>query len=128
MRAPVRSGDLDTAATELTGDFAQRLETSLRAADRYRRRRHLFDRLRLVLPAVLLVGPLVAWRLMQASPNGVHVVIDTVAWLAFYLDVGVHIDSALLAYGSLQAVPSVVGVALGILLAARLLWYRRDDA
>jgi hypothetical protein len=41
--------------------------------------------------------------------------------------VGVHVDSAVLAYGNLQAIPSIVGVTLAVLLATRLLWYPRDD-
>ena len=87
----------------------------------------MISRFRVALPVALLIGPLIAWRLMLASPDGVHVMIDTVAWLAFLLDVGVHIDSAVLAYSNLQAVPSIVGMALAVLLAARLLWYPRND-
>ena len=125
MQAPVDSVDRE-AAIELPADFAQRLESSLRNADRERRRLHVIDRLRFVLPLVMLIGPLVAWRLMQVSTSGAHVMIDSLAWLAFILDVGVHADSAVLAYGHLQAVPSIVGIALGVLVAARLLWYPRD--
>jgi hypothetical protein len=127
MPAPVEFGERESLAVELPADFAQRLESSLQAADRGRRRRHLTARLRVALPLVLLVGPLVAWRLMQASPDGVHVMIDTLAWLAFLLDVGVHIDSAVLKYSNLQAIPSIVGMALAVLFALRLLWYPRDD-
>jgi hypothetical protein len=112
---------------ELPSDFTQRLESSLQAADRERRRRHLVARLRVALPVILLIGPLIAWRLMLASPDGVHVVIDTLAWLAFLLDVGVHVDSAVLAYSNLQAIPSIVGMALAVLFAVRLLWYPRND-
>ena len=125
MQAPADSVERE-AAIELPADFAQRLEASLRDADRERRRLHLVDRLRFVLPLVLLIGPLVAWRLMQVSASGAHVMIDSLAWLAFILDVGVHVDSAVLAYVRLQAVPSIVGAALGVLLAVRLLWYPRD--
>ena len=127
MQAPVHSVDREAAPVELPADFAQRLEASLLDADRDRRRLHQIDRLRFLLPLVLLIGPLVAWRLMLASPSGPHMVIDTLAWLTFILDVGVHLDSAVLAYGHLQAIPSIVGVALAVLLAARLLWYPRDD-
>jgi uncharacterized Tic20 family protein len=126
MQAPVHSVERETVPIELPADFAQRLESSLREADRERRRLHAIDRLRYVLPLVLLIGPLVAWRLMQISASGSHVVIDTLAWLAFILDVGVHVDSAVLTYGSLQAIPSIVGIALGIMVAARLLWNPRD--
>ncbi len=125
MQAPVDSVEREVAI-ELPADFAQRLEASLRDADRERRRLHVVDRLRFVLPLILLIGPLVAWRLMQVSASGAHVMIDSLAWLAFILDVGVHLDSAVLTYGGLQAVPSIVGVALGVLVAARLLWYPRD--
>jgi uncharacterized Tic20 family protein len=127
MQAPVHSAEPEVAPIELPADFSQRLEASLRDADRERRRLHLVDRLRLLLPLVLLIGPLIAWRLMLVSPSGSHVMIDTLAWLTFILDVGVHVDSAVLAYGNLQAIPSIVGVALAVLLAARLLWYPRDD-
>jgi hypothetical protein len=127
MPARVHSGERETMAMELPADFVQRLEPSLQAADRERRRRHLIARLRVALPVALLIGPLIAWRLMLASPHGVHVMIDTLAWLAFLLDVGVHIDSAVLSYSNLQAVPSIVGIALALLLAFRLLWYPRND-
>lgn len=126
MPTQIRSGEPETAAMELPADFGQRLETALRAADRERRRRHLISRLRYALPIALLVGPLFAWRLMLASPNGAHLVIDTLAWLAFLLDVGVHVDSAVLTYTNLQAIPSIVGIALALLLAVQLLWYPRN--
>lgn len=127
MPAPVHSGERETASQGLPADFGQRLESSLRAADRERRRHHLLSSFRVALPVVLLIGPLVAWRLMLASPDGVHVMIETLAWLAFLLDIGVHIDSAVLTYSGLQAIPSIVGVALAVLLAVRLLWYPRTD-
>jgi hypothetical protein len=126
MPAPVPTVEREVTPIELHADFAQRLEASLRDADRERRRLHVIDRLRFMLPLALLIGPLVAWRLMLVSPSGAHVVIDTLAWLTFILDIGVNIDSAVLAYGNLQAVPSIVGVALAVLLATRLLWYPRD--
>jgi hypothetical protein len=127
MPASVHSGERESMSVELPADFVQRLEPSLRAADRERRRRHLVARLRVALPVALLIGPLIAWRLVLASPDGVHVMIDTLAWLAFLLDIGVHIDSAVLSYSSLQAIPSIVGMALAVLLAVRLLWYPRTD-
>jgi uncharacterized Tic20 family protein len=127
MPAPAHSGEREIEEVELPADFAQRLESSLQAADRERRRRQVMARLAVALPVVLLIGPLIAWRLMLASPDGVHVMIESLAWLAFLLDVGVHIDSAVLTYVNLQAVPSVVGVALAVLLAAQLLWYPRND-
>ncbi len=128
MPAPVLSGERSATTVELPSNFGDRLESSLPSADRERRRRQVFTRLRFALPVVLLVGPLVAWRLMLASPSGAHVVIDALAWVAFLLDMGVHIDSAILTYSHLQAVPSIVGTALAVLFAVRLLWYPRDDA
>lgn len=127
MPAPAHSGEREIEEVELPADFAQRLESSLQAADRERRRRQVMARLAVALPVVLLIGPLIAWRLMLASPDGVRVMIESLAWLAFLLDVGVHIDSAVLTYVNLQAVPSIVGVALAVLLAAQLLWYPRND-
>jgi hypothetical protein len=59
---------------------------------------------------------------MLASPDGLRVAIDALAWLTFLLDVGVHVDTAILTYTHMQAIPSVVGVALAVLLGVGLLW------
>jgi hypothetical protein len=99
----------------LADDFSDRLEGFLRDADSGRRRRLWYRRLRSVLPVVLLVGPLVGWRLMYASPDGVHASIDALAWVTFLLDVGIHVDTALLTYLDLSLLPTIVG---GLLLLA----------
>jgi hypothetical protein len=106
---------------ELREDFASRLDSSLARADRERRRHLIIARLQALLPIVLLVGPIVGWRLMLASPDGPHVTINALAWIAFLLDVGVHLDTTLLASLGLQALPSIVGVLIFILVTATLL-------
>src|SRR5436309_15412100 len=112
-----------TAEPSLPADFAQRLEGSLRLADQERRRRRLLNRAGVLLPIVLLVGPLVAWRLMLASPAGEKVTIAALAWLTFLLDVGVHVDTAVLSYLGLTALPSIIGV---LLLALISVWPLTD--
>ncbi len=123
----IHPGENSDLAEKLAGDFTQRLEASLRAADRERVKHRRISRVGRILPLLLLVGPLVAWRLMEVSPDGVHVVINTVAWTAFLLDVGVHIDSAVLTSLNLQAVPTIVGVALALVLAIQFLWFTRNQ-
>jgi hypothetical protein len=102
-------------------DFSQRLEAFLAEADTERRRVLWVQRIRRLLPAVLLVGPLLGWRLMVTTGTGSHVVVHALAWLTFLLDVGVHIDTAVLSYLGLRALPSVVGCLLFVLLAFSLL-------
>jgi hypothetical protein len=110
----------------LAPDFTARLEEALAGADRDRRRRALLQRVRAFLPLVLLVGPIVGWRLMLASPDGVHVGIDTLAWITAVLDVGVHIDASVLSYLGLQALPSIVGFLLFVLVTLTLLGHRGE--
>jgi hypothetical protein len=105
----------------LDPDFTARLETRLGAADRDRRRYVLWRRLRSLLPLVLLVGPIVGWRLMLSFPDGVHVTIAALAWIAFVLDIGVHLDTSLLNYLGLSALPSVVGGLILVVLTGLLL-------
>jgi hypothetical protein len=112
----------------LAEDFSQRLETALRSADQRRWRLRTARRAKATLPWLLLIGPLVAWRLTQASPDGVHVGIGAVAWIAFLLDVGVHADTVLLSYLGLQALPSIVGVVLLLLVTGWLLSTPRGRA
>lgn len=105
----------------LPADFADRLERSLRSADHERRRRTWYRRARALLPIILLVGPIIGWRLMLASPDGVHVGIAALAWTTFAVDVGVHVDTALLSYLGLSQLPTVVGAVLLVLLTGWLL-------
>lgn len=113
---------------ELNPDFVDRLASSLDKADRYRRRHLLVKRGRSVLLAILLLGPLVAWHLTYTSPQGAHVVVDVLAWLALFLDVGVHLDTSLLAFLGLQALPAVVGVLLFLLVTVTLLWQEQPKS
>jgi hypothetical protein len=82
----------------LPADFAERLEQALDRADRRRRKRAWYRRSASLLPVLLLIGPIIAWRLMSASPDGVHVGIAALAWVTFLLDVGVHLDTSVLTY------------------------------
>jgi len=78
----VHLDDRDPAmSTELTSDFAARLETSLRSADSERRRHALRGRLATWIPVMLLVGPLFAWLLTSASPGGEHVAVNALVSL-----------------------------------------------
>lgn len=110
----------------LPTDFADRLERSLPAADSERRRRAWTSKLRRFLPLVLLVGPLVAWRLMLSTPDGVHVTVAALAWTTFVLDLGVHVDTSVLSYLGLAQLPSIVGALLMIILTVSLLWQAKE--
>jgi hypothetical protein len=113
-----------TSDEHLGSEFVDRLTQSLDGADRARSRRAWIRRLRATLPIVLLVGPIVGWRLMLSSPDGMHVAIGTLSWVAFVLDIGVHADASLLSSLSLQWLPTVMGVLLFVLVAITLLWER----
>lgn len=113
---------LQVERAELTPDFVQRLERSLATADQERRRRVWYRRIRALLPLILLVGPIVGWRLMLASPDGVHVAIAALAWVTFALDVAVHTDTSLLDYLGLRELPVVVGGLLFVLVSVSILW------
>lgn len=112
---------LSQKAPELHDDFLERLEASLVHAEQERRRHNALERVRPVLPLGLLVGSLAAWKLLFVSGASVHVVISALAWLTFVLDVGVHINTGILAYLNLQALPSVVGLLLLVLVTFGLL-------
>jgi hypothetical protein len=108
----IRSDSTDRSDIRLDDDFSVRLEHALHDADAVRRRRTMRSWLARVAFAGLLVGPLIAWRLIGTTPGGEHVVVDALVWLTFLLDVGVHVDSSTLAYLHLQFVPVIVGLLL----------------
>ncbi len=110
----------------LPSDFTDRLERSLPAADDERRRRVWIARLKRALPFILLIGPLIAWRLTLSTPDGVHIVIAALAWITFVLDLGVHMDTSMLSYLGLVELPSIVGALLTFMLAVSLLWESKD--
>jgi hypothetical protein len=110
----------------LPPDFTERLQRSLAAADGERQRRLWLRRARNALPLVLLVGPLLAWRLMLSTPDGTHVAVGALAWTAFLLDLGVHVDTSLLSFLGLSQLPSIVGALLMVMLTATLLWEESD--
>jgi|SRR5579884_1370242 len=116
-----------TRDAQLGADFTQRLRGSLESADRRRRRRAVVARLRLALPAVLLVGPVLAWHLMNIAPGSFAIVVGLLAQWMLVLNVGVHVDTSLLRYLGLQALPSVVGVLLLIVITGWLLAGPRND-
>jgi hypothetical protein len=122
--------DMDTTERTYSGpapDFAARLEDALTRADRDRRRMLWLRRLRAALPVVLLIGPVIGWRLILVSPDGVHIGVDTLAWITAILDVGVHLDSTILSYLGLQALPSIVGFLLFVLVTVTLLGSGKED-
>lgn len=116
----VRTGPAQQESA-LTTDFSQRLEVSLRRADQSRRWRIVLRRVKSLLPLLLLISPIVGWRLMLASPDGLHVTIGALAWLTSLLDIAVHVDSVILLYLGLQALPSVVGILLLVVITGWLL-------
>lgn len=107
----------------LPADFADRLEDALAGADRTRRKRAWSRRLVSLLPIVLLIGPVVGWRLTDSTGGGVHVVIAALAWVTFLLDVGVHVDTSILSYLGLAQLPTIVGV---VILAVLTFWLLSD--
>jgi hypothetical protein len=109
------------SAPSLDPEFSVRIESILTTADRERRRHQLWQRVQRALPLALLVGPLVAWRLILVVPGSAHVAIDALAWTAFVLDVGVHVDTAVLSALGWRALPTIVGVLLLILVSVSLL-------
>jgi hypothetical protein len=111
----------------LPADFADRLEEALEGADRSRRKRAWYRRVLALLPVVLLVGPIVGWRLMGSTPDGVHVVIAALAWVTFLLDVGVHVDTSMLSYLGLTQLPTIVGGLILIVLTVWLLSEKGGD-
>lgn len=111
---------------ELDEGFTKRLELALPAADHTRRRRVIRARIARFVPVLLLIAPVIGWRLILTSPDGVHVTISALAWLTFLLDVGVHVDASLLGYLGLQALPSIAGALLLVLIAAWVLTSPRD--
>lgn len=114
------------AEPKLDDSFTRRLELALPAADHKRKRRIARERIVRFIPFVLLIAPVIGWRLMLTSPDGVHVTITALAWVTFLLDVGVHVDASLLRYLDLQALPSIVGGLLLIVIAAWVLTSPRD--
>lgn len=108
-------------AETLGSDFGWKLETALRAADQERRRRALMRRVRKLVLVLLLAAPVLGWQLTLAFPDGFHIAITALAWLAFILDVGVHLDSSFLSYLGLQAIPAIVGLLLLAMVTAWLL-------
>jgi hypothetical protein len=115
-------------ASELPSDFAARLEASLQVADSERRRRALRARLAALVPVVLLAGPLLAWLLTSATPGGEHVAVDGLVSLTLVLDAGLHVDTAVLSYLHLAALPVIVGGLLLLMTALWLLWEDESEA
>lgn len=111
----------DGTDAPLDADFSSRLARALPAADSRRRRRAFRVRLASLAPALLLVGPLVAWKLTLATPGGTHIVVGALVSLTFALNVAVHVDTAVLSYLHLQVVPTVAGVLVLLLTGLHLL-------
>lgn len=107
---------------ELAADFSARLEDSLSLADDQRRRRQRSAKLAALVPILLLVGPIVLWKLTSATTGGEHAAVDALVSLTLVLDAGLHVDSAVLSYLHLQALPFIVGALLLFLAGAWLLW------
>lgn len=112
---------------QLSDEFLVRLEASMDHADQERRRHVALQKAQPLMFGLLLIGPIVAWRLMLASSGTVHVAVDALAWLTFGLDVFVRLDGSLLSYLQLQSLPSVVGLLLLILVSVTLLTAKRDE-
>jgi hypothetical protein len=107
---------------ELAADFSARLEGSLSLADDERRRRRRSTKLAALVPILLLIGPVVLWKLTSATTGGEHVAVDALVSLTLVLDAGLQVDTAVLTYLHLQALPFIVGAVLLFLTGAWLLW------
>jgi hypothetical protein len=127
MLQHTRSHRSPSADSLLGPEFAQKLEESLLAADEARWKRVVLRWVRAALPILMLTAPIIGWRLTFFSPNGVHVAINALAWLTFLLNIGVHIDAALLAYLNMGAMPSIVGLLLFVMVTASLLGGPRSE-
>lgn len=112
-------------SVQLRPDFVVDVERSLQEADGARRKIQWLRRIRLSLPVALLAGPVIAWHLFAASPGGIHVVIGAIAWIAFLLDVGVHVNTTVLGALGLRALPTAVGALLLAMLSVSLLWRKK---
>jgi len=106
---------------KLNPEFANRLEQSLERADQTLARRQWLGRIRTAAFVLILVTPILFWNLGGATHDGLGTSINLVAWLAFLLDVGVHINSGLLAYLGLRALPIAVGALIFVLVTVTLL-------
>lgn len=127
MPAPPDLVDQLASGSGPPSDFTERLELSLGAADAERRRVQVRRRMQSLLPIVLLVGPVVAWRLMEISPSSAHVAIDTLAWISYVLVVAVHVDNSVLTYLGLKVLPTIVGILLLLLITGWLLCMPRGE-
>ncbi len=116
----VREPELDKA-------FTLRIDLALDDADQRKRRLAWRRRMVRVIPLLLLAAPIAAWRLMMTTPDGVHVVVDALAWLTFVLDVGVQVDASLLRYLGLEALPTIVGILLLIVITMWVLYAPRSE-
>jgi hypothetical protein len=114
-------GETGADGDRLGDSFMLRLESSLGAADAERRRRLVRRRAQRAALAFMLLLPIVSWRLMLATPDGVHVAVGALAEVAFTLQIGVHLDTSVLSYLSLQALPTIVGVLLLAVVTAGVL-------
>src|SRR5579875_27627 len=123
---PVEQVNTAPGEPGLEADFVRRLQASLDAADRERRRVQIVRRLQAMLPVLLLIGPIVAWRLILVSRGTARMAIDMLAWITTILDVCVHVNSTLLSYLGLGALPTIVGMLVFAVLTASLL-YESDD-
>lgn len=122
MAIKAGSGEEISTHSSLGADFTERLEGSLDVADIERRRRDRMGRLVAVLPVLLLIGPVVMWKLTSATPGGEHVAVDALVSLTLVLDAGIHVNTAVLSYLHLEALPFIVGTLLLILSALWLMW------
>jgi hypothetical protein len=122
MAIRVGSSEETSTQSSLGADFTDRLEGSLDVADIERRRRERMARLVAALPVLLLVGPVVMWKLTSATPGGEHVAVDALVSLTLVLDAGIHVNTAVLSYLHLEALPFVVGALLLTLSALWLMW------
>lgn len=116
-----------TPVPSLRPDFAEQLEARLAEADRARARharRSLLGRIGLL---VLLIGPLLSWRLTAAGSGDRHLAVDALAWLTFLLNVGTRVNAQMLRYLHLQSLPTIAGVAVLVLVTAGLLWTSTGD-
>lgn len=116
-----------SAPRPLPSDFAEVLESRLPSADRARKRQVLRAWLGRLMLLILLVGPLLSWRLTMTGSGDRHLTVHTLSWITFLLNVGTRVNGQILTSLHLQSLPTIAGVVLLLVVATGLLWVTGEE-